>query len=59
MEPLGINMVKLGLQDVLYDPKTGQIYIPNTNTYTKVGEGGVNEGQELNLGESQETSPLS
>lgn len=59
MEPLGINMVKLGLQDVLYDPKTGQIYIPNTNTYTKVGEGGANEGRELNLGENQEESPLS
>lgn len=58
MEPLGINMVKLGLQDVLYDPKTGQIYIPNTNTYTKVGQGGVNEGQELNLGENPEESLL-
>lgn len=58
MEPLGINMVKLGLQDVLYDPKTGQIYIPNTNTYTKVGEGGVNQGQELNSEGNQGTSPL-
>lgn len=48
MEPLGLNMIKLGLQDVLYDPKTGEIYIPNTNTQTKVGNGGGTEGQGLN-----------
>jgi len=48
MEPLGLNMVKLGLQDVLYDPKSGKIYIPNTNTETIVGAGGgETKGQEL------------
>ncbi len=30
-EPIGFNYVKLGLQDVLLDPKTGRIYTPNTN----------------------------
>ena len=38
-EPLGIDMVKLGLQDVLYDPKTKDIYIPNMNQSFKLGEG--------------------
>lgn len=31
MEPLGINWLTLGLDQVLYDPETGQIYTPNTN----------------------------
>ena len=46
-EPLGLNMVKLGLQDVLYDPDKGLIYIPNTNQTYKIG--GENKGQESNL----------
>lgn len=28
---LGIKWIKLGLDSVLYDPKTGEIYTPNTN----------------------------
>ena len=31
MEPLGLNYIKLGLDTVLYNPKTGEIYTPNTN----------------------------
>ena len=31
MEPLGFNMITLGLDTVLYDPKTNKIYTPNTN----------------------------
>lgn len=60
MEPLGLNMIKLGLQDVLYDPKTGGIYIPNTNTTTMVrtGEGGGGEGQESNSEENREKNLL-
>ena len=34
LEPLGLCWIKLGLQDVLYDPKTKQIYTPNTNQTT-------------------------
>ena len=30
-EPLGINWIRLGLDSVLYDPKTNMIYTPNTN----------------------------
>ena len=45
MEPLGMNMVKLGLQDVLYDPKSKMLYVPNTNQMHKLGEGGNAEGK--------------
>lgn len=31
-EPLGFNYMKLGLQDVLLDPKTGNIFTPNRGT---------------------------
>lgn len=41
MEPLGLNWIRLGLQDVLYDPKTKQIYTPNTNQTAVVGESGL------------------
>jgi len=38
LEPLGLSWVKLGLQDVLYDPKTRRIYTPNTNRTSVMGE---------------------
>lgn len=31
LEPLGLDFIKLGLQDVLYDPVTKKIYTPNTD----------------------------
>lgn len=31
MEPLGLSWIRLGLQDVLYDPKTRTVYTPNTD----------------------------
>lgn len=37
LEPLGLNWIKLGLQDVLYDPKTKEIYTPNTNQTSVMG----------------------
>ncbi len=46
LEPLGLEFVKLGLQDVLYFPKTKEIYTPNTNktadmdNLDKLDEGG-------------------
>lgn len=30
LPPLGLGYIKLGLQDVLYNPKTGQLFTPNT-----------------------------
>lgn len=38
MEPLGLSWIRLGLQDVLYDPKTKQIYTPNTNKTSVMGD---------------------
>lgn len=37
MPALGLNWIRLGLQDVLYDHKTKQIYTPNTNSLVKMG----------------------
>lgn len=38
MEPLGLDWIKLGLDSVLYDIKTGTIYTPNTNQISKMSE---------------------
>ncbi len=35
-EPYGVDFIKLGLQDVLYNPKTKEIYTPNTNQTQKM-----------------------
>ena len=37
-KPLGIDFINLGLDAVLYHPKTGQIYTPNTNQTTIMGK---------------------
>ena len=47
MEPMGFNMITLGLDTVLLDPKTNKIYTPNTNATAdlkllKGGEGNEN-----------------
>lgn len=34
----GLDLINLGLGDVLYDPKTKQIYTPNTNRMVKMEE---------------------
>lgn len=36
MSPLGLNWIKLGLDSVLYNPATGEIYTPNTNQTTNI-----------------------
>ena len=38
MPPLGLDFIRLGLQDVLYTPKTGEFYVPNMNQ-----TGGLNQ----------------
>ena len=42
---LQIDLVKLGLADVLYNPDTDEIYTPNTNQKILLKEGGT-QGQE-------------
>lgn len=35
-EPYDLNFIKLGLQDVLFNPKTKEIYTPNTDKTTNI-----------------------
>ena len=41
LPPLGFNYIKLGLQDVLLDPKTMQIYTPNTKELVSLDGGEI------------------
>jgi HK97 family phage portal protein len=70
LPPLKLNWIKMGLQDVLYFPKTEEIYTPNTNKLAKMGEnptvdpnGGdnieLNKGLPDNSGPSEEYSAKS
>lgn len=46
MEPIGFNWITLGLDQVLLNPKTGQIYTPNTNASQNMNRmGTVPEGK--------------
>lgn len=47
MEPMGLSWIRLGLQDVLYDPKTKQIYTPNTNQTSTMGQQALPDGRTL------------
>lgn len=58
IEPLGLNFVKLGLQDVLYNPKTGEIYTPNTDKTSKMGGGEQGQGSNLEQGKTGENLSL-
>lgn len=40
LEPLGLNFIKLGLQDVLFNPVTKEVYTPNTNKVTNISDNG-------------------
>lgn len=42
--PLGLDFIKLGLQDVLYNPKTGEIYTPNTDKTSKMSTSKLQTG---------------
>lgn len=50
LEPLGLDFIKLGLQDVLYNPKTKEIYTPNTNKTTNMN----NPSKDLKGGDENE-----
>lgn len=46
LPPLGFNYIRLGLDTVLLDPKTGQIYTPNTDkTAVMSGENGLTKDE--------------
>jgi HK97 family phage portal protein len=56
--PLGLDFVKLGLQDVLYDPKTKEIYTPNTNASVNLNDTGTKIGENKTANQkSLETQP--
>lgn len=38
LPPLGLDFIKLGLNDVLYDTKTKTFYTPNTNQHAKMSD---------------------
>ena len=38
LEPLGLNFIKLGLQDVLFNPETKEVYTPNTGQTVQIKE---------------------
>lgn len=44
--PLGLDFVRLGLQDVLFDPETRQFYTPNTNETGGIGKMNLKGGEE-------------
>lgn len=48
LDPLGLTWIKLGLNDVLYDPKTKQIYTPNTNRTARMDGQGLQETAQPN-----------
>lgn len=54
MEALGINWIRLGLDSVLFDPKTKEIYTPNTNETKKMDAKTMGEGGEDDAGGNQE-----
>lgn len=45
LEPLGLNFIKLGLQDVLFNPVTKEIYTPNTNQIVNIENKGETENE--------------
>ena len=47
-------MVNLGLGDVLLNPETGEIYVPNTNKLIKMGESGTVD-KNINIDNSPDT----
>jgi HK97 family phage portal protein len=53
----GLDFIKLGLQDVLYYPKSGKIYTPNTDKLSGAGSSTKSgTGSSLETGKGQEES---
>lgn len=48
LNPLGLKFIRLGLQDVLYNPETGEIYTPNTNQSVNIESLKKMKGGEVN-----------
>lgn len=50
LEPLGMNFIQLGLDTVLYDPKSKRIYTPNTGQTKDMKEGVMNDESGIESG---------
>lgn len=51
LPPLGLDFIKLGLNDVLYNPKTQKIYTPNTDSLTSIDGAGKGVSKNESQGE--------
>lgn len=49
LELYNIDFIKLGLQDVLYNPESKEIYTPNTNKLAKMGQNNNNLEDSQNI----------
>lgn len=45
----GLDFIKLGLQDVLYYPHSNEVYTPNTNKVSKIGQSDPSDLDDINL----------
>ena len=59
----GLDVINLGLGDVLLDTKTGNIYTPNTNATVNMGSGepvgeDADNGTEVDQGGHRKLKPL-
>lgn len=53
MSPMGLNFIKLGLDTVLYDPESKEIYTPNTDKTGVLGENShLEQPKEVNSDEN-------
>ena len=57
MEPLGLNFIKLGLQDVLYNPETKELFTPNTGITQNLDSGALLSKGEDGIIESRAWDP--
>lgn len=56
LEPIGFNFVKLGLGDVLYNPETKEVFVPNTGTNSRIDENSlIDDGNGNNIPETELT----
>lgn len=53
LEPYNVDFIKLGLQDVLYNPKTKEVYTPNTDKSTVMGQNTNNNESVVNNDENR------
>ena len=59
LPPLGFNYIRLGLDTVLLDPATGQIYTPNTDKTAKMGvKSGLTNEEERGILELREREAI-